>query len=172
MKNAPIATGPIPGENFTSDTRNYPWHRPPEYTDVDKALEACSKKIFGKDTSSGLVTMMEMGVPIVGLTSAFVLSGIGSGKWTPDYALLLAGPVSHMMVLLAKANGVEYNLGIEDTVVPPSSSFFKEVQKENKIVRATDVALGEVKEKAEKVEEAGFMGLAQKLAQEIETGEE
>ena len=28
-------SGPIPGENFTSDERNYPWHRPPEYTDTD-----------------------------------------------------------------------------------------------------------------------------------------
>ena len=26
---------PIAGENFTSDTRNYPWHRPPEITDYD-----------------------------------------------------------------------------------------------------------------------------------------
>ena len=31
-------SGPIPGENFTSDERNYPWHRPPEYTDMDLSL--------------------------------------------------------------------------------------------------------------------------------------
>ena len=30
---------PIPGANYTSDTRNYPWHRPPDITDVDEALE-------------------------------------------------------------------------------------------------------------------------------------
>ena len=39
MRTEPEFDGPIPGENFTSETKNYPWHRPPEITDYDEALE-------------------------------------------------------------------------------------------------------------------------------------
>lgn len=162
-----VATGPIPGENFTSDPRNYPWHRPPDFTDLDEALKAASKKIFGKETSRGLLTMMEMGVPITVLTSAFVLSGIGGGKWTPDYALLLAGPVSHMMVLLAKSEEIDYKLGIEETVTPPGAAYFKEIQKENAKVRTIDSIMPEVKEKVSEMD-GGFLAMAKSLASEIE----
>ncbi len=164
-----VATGPIPGENFTSDPRNYPWHRPPDFTDLDEALKAASKKIFGKETSRGLLTMMEMGVPITVLTSAFVLSGIGGGKWTPDYALLLAGPVSHMMVLLAKSEEIDYKLGIEEKIVPPSSAFFKEVEKDNAKIRAVGDILPEVEKKSDAVvEQEGFMSMARNLAAQVE----
>ena len=30
---------PIAGAHYTSDTRNYPWHRPPDITDYDGAVE-------------------------------------------------------------------------------------------------------------------------------------
>ena len=29
---------PIPGANYTSDTRNYPWHRPSDITTYDEAV--------------------------------------------------------------------------------------------------------------------------------------
>lgn len=168
MKDVSVGTGPIPGENFTSDTRNYPWHRPPEYTNIDKALSMCAKKLFNGETARGLLTMMEMGAPITALTSAFVLSGVGGGKWTPDYALLLAGPVSHMMVLLAKANDIEYNLGIENKNTAPTGAFFREIEKENKKLRAVD-SITEVQEKTqEKVKEAGFMDMARSLSEKAD----
>mgnify|MGYP003403608442 CR=1 FL=1 len=164
-----IPTGPIPGENYTSDQRNYPWHRPPEFTDMDSALKMISKRLFHKETSRGLLTMMEMGVPITALTSAFVLSGIGGGKWTPDYALLLAGPVSHMMVLLAKSEEIDYNLGIEEKIPPPSSAFFKEVEKDNAKIRALGDILPEVEKKSDAVvEQEGFMAMARNLASQVE----
>ena len=34
-----VFDGPIPGANFTSDERNWPWHRAPDITDTDEALE-------------------------------------------------------------------------------------------------------------------------------------
>lgn len=162
-----IASGPIPGENFTSDPRNYAWHRPPDFTDIDDALEAASKKIFNKDTSRGLLTMMEMGVPITALTSAFVLSGVGGGKWTPDYALLLAGPVSHMMVLLAKTHSIEYNLGVEEKVAPPTKAFFSEVKKNSEKLRTLDSIMPEVREKSEDTLDGGFMSMAKDMAGQV-----
>lgn len=106
-------SGPIPGENYTSDTKNYPWHRPPEVTNLDQAIELSAKQLMSEEGSSGLVTMLHSGMDIATLTDTFVTSGIGAGKWTPDFAILLAGPVSHMIYLMAKGYGIDADLGID-----------------------------------------------------------
>lgn len=153
MDNSRMLDGPIPGENFTSDTKNYPWHRPPEHTDLDSAIEASFKKLTDEDNSVGLLTMIEMGVDIATLTDMFVTAGIGAGKWTPDFAILLAGPVSHIIYLMAKGYGLDCDLGIYDRKKPLTKSFFEAHQKINakKAEDASDeIDLSVVKETASK----------------------
>lgn len=143
-------SGPIPGENFTSDTKNYPWHRPPEFTDLDKAIDMIAKKLLSEESSKGIITMLEMGMDITTLTDTFLTSGIGAGKWTPDFALLLAGPVSHIIVLMAKGYDIDYDLGIDQKTKAPTSSFFKEVRNRENAVKVIkeNIDVSEVKEKA------------------------
>lgn len=119
-----VPNGPIPGENYTSDTRNYPWHRPPDLTDLDSMVEFSIKKLTEKDNAYALLTMLQAGVPVVTATDMFVTSGIAQGKWTPDYALLLAGPVSHMIKMMADGYGVKYDMGLDDQK-PPTIEFLK-----------------------------------------------
>lgn len=123
--------GPIPGENYTSDTRNYPWHRPPEITDMDKAIEASIKQLSTTKGSYGLLNTLQAGVTIVQAADMFVTSGIGQGKWTPDFAILLAGPVAKMMEIMAKDAGIKYNMGLDD-LKEPTFHFYK---KQGEIVK-------------------------------------
>ena len=116
--------GPIPGENYTSDTKNYPWHRPPEITDIDKAIDASSKQILSEEGLPGVITMLQSGMNIATLTDIFVTSGIGAGKWTPDIALLLAGPTAHIMKIMADDYGIQYDMGIDEDA-PPTIEFLK-----------------------------------------------
>ncbi len=44
--------GPIPGENYTSDTKNYPWHRPPEFDDLDKAIDYIGKRLTKEENAA------------------------------------------------------------------------------------------------------------------------
>lgn len=136
--------GPIPGENYTSDTRNYAWHRPPEYTDLNKAIEAAAKRLTSEEGSMGLLTLIENGMPVAGLAQAFLMSGVGAGKWTLDYALLMAGPVTHIMCLLANADGIEYDLGIDEKIYPTKALFeaYKEVDKKDAKEAGEKVAEG------------------------------
>lgn len=117
-------SGPIPGENFTSDTKNYPWHRPPEYTDMDSAIEASFKKLTEDDNSVGVLTMLEYGISVAEVTDMFVTAGIGAGKWTPDFAILLAGPVAHIIYLMAKGYGIDCDMGLEPQNKPLTKPFF------------------------------------------------
>lgn len=108
-----LPEAPIPGENYTSDTKNYPWHRPPEITEMDKAIEASIKQLSTTKGAYGLLNSLQAGVTVVQAADMFVTSGIGMGKWTPDFAILLAGPVARMMEIMAKDAGIKYSLGLD-----------------------------------------------------------
>lgn len=169
-------SGPIPGENFTSDTKNYPWHRPPEFTDLDSAIEAAFKKLTDDDNSVGILTMLEYGVTVAEVTDMFVTSGIGAGKWTPDFAILLAGPVAHIIYLMAKGYDIDCDLGIERKAEdrPPTKAFFDGQNRINEKMAARGVDPGileEVQEASADIDEAdavtsgeppatGFAGMA------------
>lgn len=125
--------GPIPGENYTSDTKNYPWHRPPEYDDLDKAIDYIGKKLTHEDAAVGLLTMIEAGISLVDLTQTFIMSGIGNGKWTLDFGLLLAGPTAHIMQIMAKSYGIKYDIGYSDKISgPPGKAFLDTVKEINR----------------------------------------
>lgn len=119
-----MIAGPIPGENYTSDTRNYPWHRAPEFDDLDEAIEYASKKILSRDASLSMMTLAKNGVPLSSVAQMFLMSGVMRGKWTVDYALLMAGPVVHILSLVAKASDIKFKLGIEETPIMYSDGFF------------------------------------------------
>lgn len=167
-------SGPIPGENFTSDTKNYPWHRPPEYTDLDTAIEAAFKKLTDEDNSVGVLTMLEYGATIAEVTDMFVTAGIGAGKWSPDFAILLAGPVAHILYLMAKGFDIDCDLGLMSQERPPTKAFFDGVRRvsEKAAKTVTEMNFGELEgsddmgnaeEPApEEAPEApgGFMGMA------------
>lgn len=120
-----IPTAPIPGENYTSDTRNYPWHRPPEITDMDKAIEEVVKQLTTTKGAYGLLNSLQAGVTIVQAADMLVTSGIGKGKWTPDFAILLAGPVARMMEIMAKDAEIKYDLGLDD-IPTKTMTYYKE----------------------------------------------
>ena len=118
--------GPIPGENFTSDTRNYPWHRPPEITGVDEAIEYLGNKILTKKkVRNGLIVMMDMGTPIASITETMILQGVMNGKWTMDIGLLIAGPIARLLEMMAKDSKIEYDMGIDEDESVPSKYFFE-----------------------------------------------
>lgn len=150
--------GPIPGENYTADTKNFPWHRPPEFTDLDKAIEMIGKRLMSEESSIGLLTMIKNGATLVDLSQIFLMSGVAAGKWTLDFALLLAGPTAHIMYLMAKTDGIKCEIGIEKGSRPITKAFFdgaKQTGDAQEIKAGHDIKLEEVKQTAK-----GIMGAA------------
>lgn len=144
--------GPIPGENMTSDVKNYPWHRPPQFANLDDAIDAVASKLCSEEGCNVLLTNIELGAPISSLVETLVLAGVMKGRWTIDMGILLAGPISHIMVLLAKAYGIKYNLGIDKKVrvgVAFAKGFQPKAINPEKAAKAADsVDIEAVKEKA------------------------
>lgn len=161
--------GPIPGENFTSDTKNYPWHRPPEITELDDIVEYAAQKLMSEEGSVGLLTMMEMGVDVATLTDMFITSCIGAGKWTVDMGILAAGPISHIMCLMAKGYGIEYDLGLDSKMKGTSKHFFKAFKTPKKIDKdKAKAAVDSVDMTQVDTSGGGFMGMSEETKTEGE----
>jgi len=146
-----IPDGPIPGENYTSDTRNYPWHRPPEHAGLDDALNACIKRLTSKESAYGLITMLQSGVTVVQATDIFLTGGIGEGKFTLDTALLLAGPVAHIIKILAEEADIKYKMGLEDAKFSTIAFVKAKAVDESVAVKAAESVMeqaGEITEQA------------------------
>ena len=121
-----MPVGPIPGENYTSDTKNYPWHQPPEFTDISDALDKVATKITDPKVAKGFTALAEVGVPLYRLSGMIVMQGVSNGLWTIDLGLLMVGPVTKMLEIICDTMGIECKLGIEDEEDDmPTGVFFK-----------------------------------------------
>lgn len=105
--------GPIPGANFTSDTRNYPWHRPPELHNYDAVVDYYMEKINEEETQDLVLSLLEMKIPLTAVVSMMLKQGIGKGKLGIDMAILTAGPIARYLSIIADEQNIKYRTGIE-----------------------------------------------------------
>ena len=148
-----VSSGPIPGANFTSDTKSYPWHQPPEFTNINKALDMLGDKITEFKVANGIMVFVELGAPLYKVTQMILMQGVAEGKWTPDFALLLAGPLTRMIELICIGFDVEYDVGIDDDPDDfETGTFFSNQAKASNAgtnFKLLDQEIGEIKEEAE-----------------------
>lgn len=156
--------GPIPGENYTSDTKNYPWHRPPEFTEPDEAISYISNIMMDEKGAVSILSMLQLGITVLQVTEMIILKGMGAGKWTLDLGLLIAGPISHIIILMAKAYEVEYEVGFSDIPPMPGKHFFNELKKIE--AKKAKEAVSEIKDDVEGIKQAASGGFLDGLAEE------
>ena len=148
---------PIPGANYTSDTRNWPWHRPPDITDIDDCLDYVMENLTETDAGLRYMAMIEAGMPITTITDMVVTLGVGKGKWTPDFAILVAGPVTKIIEIMAKSYNIEYDLGIDEEPDYKSAVYYQTFGRDIGAIKDKKEVeeLPEVEEDTK--DEAGFM---------------
>ena len=159
LTNPTLPDAPIPGANYTSDTRNWPWHRPPDITDVDEALEHVIENLTETDAGMRYMSLIEAELPLTSVTDIIVTLGIGRGKWTPDFAILIAGPVTRLLEIMAKAYKIEYDLGIDDEPNIATSVVYKRAIELSETEDEEDTE-EPVEETMEDEEPQGFMMMA------------
>lgn len=94
---------PIPGSSMTNDPDNpSPYSRSPEFTDTNKALESIVDELMAKSNLDGLIDSLMQGAPADGLARVVVEQGFAAGKWNPDLAILLAEPVTYLILSIGE----------------------------------------------------------------------
>ncbi len=148
-----VNSGPIPGANFTSDTKNYPWHQPPKYTDISEALDRIVEKLMADDADKKVAALAEVGIPLYRVAGLIVMEGVSEGQWTVDLGLLLVGPVCKVLEIICVQYGIEYDVGIEEKSEFVTGFFVKSknVKPTSKVIRKE---LPEIKKEAVAQEKA------------------
>lgn len=125
MPNAPTNAqfdAAIPGENYTADTKNYPWHREPDLVDYDEAFEYVVKQLQDPTIHSGIMSSLESGADLTELVSTLNMLNISDGKYPIDLSLLIAGPIARYIKILAAQDSIEATIGDEmiDPYISPT----------------------------------------------------
>ena len=105
---------PIPGANLVADTRNYPWHRPPDITDYDEAVNYMIDRITQEEQAEMIYSLMELDAPVFAIVSGLLMQAIARGKFQIDLAILIAGPIARYIQIWADDEGYKYEMGLDD----------------------------------------------------------
>ena len=105
---------PIAGANYAADTRNYPWHRPPDLVNYDEGVDYLIQKMNEPQELELVYALLDIDAHISTIVSSLLMQGISRGKFSIDLAVLMAGPIARYIGILADEQGIKYNMGVGD----------------------------------------------------------
>ena len=105
---------PVAGANYAADTRNYPWHRPPEITEYDEGVDYLLEKLNDTETHELVFSLLEIETSVSTVVSTLMMQGISRGKFPIDLAILMAGPVARYISIIADSQNIKYDMGVGD----------------------------------------------------------
>lgn len=164
---------PIPGENYTSDTKNYPWHRPSDITDYDEAVEYMLNHLSNDYNIKAVMALMEADISIPTIVDIHVTNQISKGTFSIDLAILIAGPIAVFLEIMAKRYGINPNLGDDTEKEPPTAAFIKEAMmssEENIDTEEVAEISDELTEQIEEKNPQGLMGAPSQIEQDMMLG--
>jgi hypothetical protein len=98
---------PIPGQSLTNDPESpAPFEKSPEFTTVNRSVEHIWDKLIEPETYQAVLGAVADGTPIMDLVQVMLYSGFQEGKWNPDLMLMLAEPVTYMIMALAERQDI------------------------------------------------------------------
>jgi len=99
----------IPGQSLTNDPENpQPFERSPEFTEMRDALEYIFVALTEEETYVQIMQEVANGYPIMDFVQVFLFEGFNNGKWNPDLMMLLAEPMTYMIMALAERIDIDY----------------------------------------------------------------
>ena len=157
--------GPIPGENFLTDTKNYPWHRPPDLVDYDETVGYMLSKIDEPEQIELVFAMLGIDAKVTTVVSTLLLQAISKGKFTIDMAMLIAGPLARYIEIQAKNAGVKYDMGLENkdrivltpTLLKASLGILEQPEEESPEIMAMREEAGPMEPEQEQEQIMGLM---------------
>ena len=79
----------IPGQSLTNTPGNAAWEHPPQFTDVDEAMNFIMQKLTNVQMAEQVILMLKSKIPVEAITRLIVFGGFTEGKWSVDMAVLL-----------------------------------------------------------------------------------
>lgn len=115
---------PIAGANYAADTRNYPWHRPPDIVSYDEGVDYLIRKMNEPEELELVYALLKIDTHVATVVSAILMQGISRGKFSIDLAILMAGPLARYIGIIADEQEIKYDMGLNEenrVVITPTS---------------------------------------------------
>jgi len=158
----------IPGENLVAKSKNYAWHRPPQYPEFDDAYEWFSDEVFGNaDRLSNMSILLSRGITALSVTQTLLVQAVATGKISPDMSILIAGPVYKTLTRMMDTVNVPYLTGFDTAediseflaLIKSGDFFNKPKSKKLKISKAQEQEMKKITEEVqEEIPSGGLMG--------------
>ncbi len=97
----------IPGQSLTQEVGSSPTEMPPQFTDVNEALEFLFDKMTEPRQVTRMVLILKKGMPVEYLARSILFEGFSKNRWTPDLALLMLRILIAMIISIAVQKGVK-----------------------------------------------------------------
>lgn len=115
---------PIAGANYAADTRNYPWHRPPDIINYDEGVDYLITRLKEPEQLELIFSLLEIDAHVSTVVTSLLMQGISRGKFSIDLAVLIAGPLARYISIIADEQDIKYDMGVSDKdriVITPTS---------------------------------------------------
>ena len=98
----------IPGQGLTTDPDSpMPWEQSPEYTDLDEGLQYIFGLLIDPENYVPIMDVIDDGTPLMDITQGILFKGFTEGKWNPDLLMLLAEPMTYILLALAERANID-----------------------------------------------------------------
>ena len=87
----------IPGQSLTNEPGNAAWEHPPQFTDVDSAMNFIMEQLSNQMMNQQILLMLKNKIPVEAITRLIVFGGFVEGKWTVDVATLITPLVMQLI---------------------------------------------------------------------------
>ena len=99
---------PVPGMSLTMDPDNpMPHDRPPEYTNLHKALNFIFENTIEEENYSRLIQLMADGFPLMEVVQTVLFGGFYEGKWNFSLMQLLIEPTAYIFLALCERADID-----------------------------------------------------------------
>tara|TARA_R100001369_G_scaffold37175_1_gene62601 strand:- start:6952 stop:7545 length:594 start_codon:yes stop_codon:yes gene_type:complete len=123
----------IPGQGLTNDPESpYPWEKAPEFTALDTSLQYIFGLLIDPENYVPIMDVLEDGTPLMDITQGVLFKGFTEGKWNPDLMMLLAEPMTYILLALAERADIDVKIykGEEEDDDNEATLFDMEIGKE------------------------------------------
>ena len=109
---------PIPGQSLTNSPDSpYPWEQPPEFTEIQPAIESLYVSLTEEDAYEAIVDLIDADNTIADAAQVVLYAGFEKGLWNPDLMTLLIEPTMYLIMgLVERAGRLEYKIDREPEV--------------------------------------------------------
>jgi len=111
LSNTPSFDAPIPGQSLTGEVGSKPWEQPPKLTTVDEVISNYIPMFEDEEFVTELLNQMEAGIPIIPIVNILIKYSVMDGDHSLDAGLLAAPVIIELMINIAEASGIKYDIG-------------------------------------------------------------